>query len=29
VAHAYCGATAWYQRHPPVKVAEREKSLAG
>jgi len=27
VAHAYCAATGWCERHPPVKAAEREKSL--
>jgi aspartyl-tRNA(Asn)/glutamyl-tRNA(Gln) amidotransferase subunit A len=27
VAQAYCEATGWCERHPPVKVAEREKSL--
>ena len=28
IAHAYCEATGWCERHPLVKVAEREKSLA-
>jgi aspartyl-tRNA(Asn)/glutamyl-tRNA(Gln) amidotransferase subunit A len=27
VAQAYCEATGWCDRHPPAKVAEREKSL--
>jgi aspartyl-tRNA(Asn)/glutamyl-tRNA(Gln) amidotransferase subunit A len=27
VAQAYCEATGWCERHPAVKVAEREKSL--
>jgi aspartyl-tRNA(Asn)/glutamyl-tRNA(Gln) amidotransferase subunit A len=29
VAQAYCGATGFCDRHPPVKLAEREKSLVG
>jgi aspartyl-tRNA(Asn)/glutamyl-tRNA(Gln) amidotransferase subunit A len=28
VAQAYCEATGWCDRHPPVRAAEREKSLA-
>jgi len=28
VAQAYCEATGWCDRHPPVRMAEREKSLA-
>jgi aspartyl-tRNA(Asn)/glutamyl-tRNA(Gln) amidotransferase subunit A len=27
VAHAYCEATGWCDRHPPVRTAERETSL--
>jgi aspartyl-tRNA(Asn)/glutamyl-tRNA(Gln) amidotransferase subunit A len=29
VAQAYCEAAGWCERHPPVKVAERAKSLVG
>jgi aspartyl-tRNA(Asn)/glutamyl-tRNA(Gln) amidotransferase subunit A len=29
VAQAYCEATGWCERHPPVKVAERERMLVG
>jgi Asp-tRNA(Asn)/Glu-tRNA(Gln) amidotransferase A subunit family amidase len=29
VAQAYCEATGWCDRHPPVTVAERAKSLVG
>jgi aspartyl-tRNA(Asn)/glutamyl-tRNA(Gln) amidotransferase subunit A len=29
VAQAYCEATGWSDRHPPVKAAEREESLVG
>ena len=29
VAQAYCEATGFCDRHPPVKLAEREKSLVG
>jgi Asp-tRNA(Asn)/Glu-tRNA(Gln) amidotransferase A subunit family amidase len=29
VAQAYCEAAGWCERHPPVKAAERAKSLVG
>ena len=29
IAQAYCEATGWCERHPPVKAAEREKGLVG